>query len=79
MRIISLRCNGLISAVKQGLNEWLVSKDADVICLQDIRVREYKVIDDERFYPNGFAPFYFEGEDEGKAVWPYLRVIRPRQ
>ena len=67
MRIISLRCNGLVSAVKQGLTEWLASKDADVVCLQDIRVREYKVINDARFCPVGFVPFYFEGEDEEKG------------
>ena len=67
MRVISLRCNGLISAVKQGLTEWLASKDADVICLQDVRVREYKVIDDPRFCPEGFEAFYFEGEDEGNG------------
>jgi len=64
IRVISLRCNGLVSAVKQGLTEWLASKDADVICLQDVRVREYKVADDPRFCPDGFEPFYFEGEDE---------------
>ncbi len=72
MRVISLRCNGLISAAKQGLIDWLASKDADVICLQDVRVREYKVIDDPRFCPEGFTPFYFEGEDEkrgGVAIW----------
>ena len=67
MRVISLRCNGLISAVKQGLTEWLASKDADVICLQDVRVREYKVKDDPRFCPGGFEAFYFEGEDEGNG------------
>ena len=67
MRVISLRCNGLISAVKQGLTEWLASKDADVICLQDVRVREYKVKDDQRFCPKGFEAFYFEGEDEGNG------------
>lgn len=72
MRVISLRCNGLVSAAKQGLIDWLTSKDADVICLQDVRVREYKVIDDARFCPEGFTPFYFEGEDEGRggvAIW----------
>lgn len=67
MRIISLRCNGLVSAVKQGLIEWIASKDADIVCLQDVRVREYKVIQDERFCPKGFEPFYFEGEEEGKG------------
>jgi exodeoxyribonuclease-3 len=72
MRIISHRCNGLVSAVKQGLVDWLSSKDADIICLQDVRVREYKVIKDLRFCPEGFTPFYFEGESEtkgGVAIW----------
>ena len=64
MRVISLRCNGLISAVKQGLIAWLNSKDADVICLQDVRVREHKVINDQRFCPKGFEVFYFDGEEE---------------
>ena len=67
IRIISLRCNGLVSAVKQGLTEWLASKDADIICLQDLRVRERKVISDKRFCPEGFEAFYFEGEEEGKG------------
>ena len=67
MRVISLRCNGLISAVKQGLNEWIASKDADIICLQDVRVREYKIMGDSRFCPEGFEAFYFEGEDEDQG------------
>ena len=67
MRVISLRCDGLISAVKQGLIEWIVSKDADIICLQDVRVREYKVMGDSRFCPEGFEAFYFEGEDEDQG------------
>ena len=62
MRVISLRCNGLISAVKQGLTEWIASKDADIICLQDVRVREFKVMGDSRFCPEGFDAFYFEGD-----------------
>ena len=79
MRIVSLRCNGLVSAVKQGLTEWLASKDADLICLQDIRVREYKVINDARFCPEGFVPFYFEVRMKEEAVLLYSRVIHPRQ
>ena len=30
-------------------------------------MREYKVINDARFCPEGFVPFYFEGEDEGRG------------
>ena len=59
MRVISLRCDGLISAVKQGLIEWIASKDADIICLQDVRVREYKVMGDSRFCPEGFDDILF--------------------
>ena len=79
MRIISLRCNGLVSAVKQGLTEWLASKDADVVCLQDVRVREYKVINDTRFCPAGFVPFYFEGEDEEKGGVAIFTRHTPRR
>lgn len=72
MRLISLRVRGLVSAAKQGLIDWIASKDADIVCLQDIRVREYKIIDDPRFCPSGLSPFYFEGDEEhrgGVAIW----------
>ena len=38
MRIISLNVNGVKAAAERGLFDWLRTQDADVICLQDIRV-----------------------------------------
>jgi exonuclease III len=47
-------------AVKQGLTEWLGKQRCRrVICLQDVRVREYKVVDDPRFCPEGFEAILF--------------------
>lgn len=43
MKIISLNANGLRSAVAKGLAPWLIEQDADVICLQEIRIQEHQV------------------------------------
>lgn len=38
MKIITLNVNGIRSAAKKGVFEWLISQQAEVICLQEIRV-----------------------------------------
>ena len=37
MRIITLNVNGIRSAARKGLFEWLRRQDADVVCLQEIK------------------------------------------
>jgi exodeoxyribonuclease-3 len=34
MRIITLNANGIRSAARKGLFEWLEAQDADVVCIQ---------------------------------------------
>jgi len=43
MKIISLNVNGLRSATSKGLVPWLIEQDADVICLQEIRIQDHQV------------------------------------
>ena len=38
MRIISVNLNGIRSANSKGFFEWLQTKQADIICLQEIRI-----------------------------------------
>jgi exodeoxyribonuclease III len=38
-RVLTLNVNGLRSAVSKGLMPWLLSQDADVICLQETRLQ----------------------------------------
>ncbi len=37
MRVITLNCNGIRSAARKGLYDWLPGQDADVVCLQETR------------------------------------------
>jgi len=39
MRIISLNLNGIRSSTKKGVLEWLLSQEADVICMQEVRIQ----------------------------------------
>ena len=36
MRIITINVNGIRSAARKGLFDWLARQDADVVCLQEI-------------------------------------------
>ncbi|GIT72875.1 MAG: hypothetical protein Ct9H300mP28_26890 [Pseudomonadota bacterium] len=38
MRIITVNLNGIRSADSKGFYEWLRAQQADVICLQEIRI-----------------------------------------
>jgi exodeoxyribonuclease-3 len=40
MRVLTLNCNGIRSASRKGLYEWLAKQSADVICLQETRAAE---------------------------------------
>ncbi|WP_375242414.1 endonuclease/exonuclease/phosphatase family protein, partial [Lacinutrix sp.] len=40
MKIISYNVNGIRAALKKGFIEWLVSTNADVVCLQEIKAME---------------------------------------
>lgn len=40
MRIITLNLNGIRSAVRKGLYEWLAEQSADVICVQELKAQE---------------------------------------
>jgi exodeoxyribonuclease-3 len=37
MRIISYNVNGIRSAVKKGLYDWLKTNPADVVCFQEVK------------------------------------------
>lgn len=64
MRVINLTVNGMIDAAQRGFFDWVQGKDADVIALQNICCREYKIEDDPRFDLPGYERFFYEGEEE---------------
>jgi exodeoxyribonuclease-3 len=63
-RVITANVNGLRSAAKKGFYLWLSNQQADVVCLQEIKVQEHQ-LEDEHFYPKGYHSFYFPAEKPG--------------
>src|SRR5690606_39483928 len=61
MRIISLIVNGVEAAAARGLFDWLRTQDADVICLQDIRVTAPE-LEQDPYWIDGYWQYCFESE-----------------
>jgi exodeoxyribonuclease-3 len=58
MRIITLNVNGIRSAARKGLFEWLAKQDADVVCLQETRAHEHQLEGHECELPGYLRHFY---------------------
>lgn len=54
MRIISLNCNGIRSAAKKGLFDWLPQQKARVLCLQETKAQPEDLADAPHFAPQGW-------------------------
>ncbi|WP_375176668.1 exodeoxyribonuclease III [Marinobacter mobilis] len=73
MRVVSISVNGLEQAVEKGFFEWLVQQDADVVCVQDHRMRAYE-IEDRNLIPEGYEAYFIDGErNEDGGVGIYTR------
>lgn len=64
MRIITLNVNGIRSAARKGLFDWLLHQHADVVCLQETRAHTSQLVDD-MFQPEGYFCFYHEAKRKG--------------
>lgn len=59
MRIITLNANGIRSAARKGVFDWLRKQNADVVCLQETKAQEAQLVD-PMFRPNGHHCFYYD-------------------
>src|SRR4030065_2453127 len=66
MRVITLNVNGIRSAAKKGLFEWLPRQQADVVCLQEVKAQEADLTEPMRA-PRGFHGFFNCAEKKGYA------------
>ena len=76
MRVISLVVEGLERARDEGLLEWLMEQDADVICLQDTRCSEYSLASED-FFPREYNAYFLDHfEDHNRnGVAIYCRKL----
>ena len=66
MKVISVNLNGIRSAWKKGFQEWLKKQDADVTCLQEIRIQEDQLTEEMR-NPDGMTSNYRYALKKGYA------------
>lgn len=71
MKIVNLNVGGIKQAVEKGFLEWLQQLDADVVCVQDVRTKTYKLGDAIEF-PDGWNGYFFDAEQDdysGTAIY----------
>ena len=64
MRILTLNCNGIRSAARKGLFDWLPLQSPDVVCLQETRAQVHQ-LEGGGFRPDGYHCYYFDAERKG--------------
>ncbi len=73
LRVTSLNVNGLRSAFRKGLAPWLEKHNADVVCLQEIKIQDADLIDELR-HPLNYTGYFCHAEKKGySGVGLYLR------
>jgi exodeoxyribonuclease-3 len=78
MRIITLNVNGIRSASRKGVFEWLKRQKADVVCLQETKAQEDQ-LSDPMFRPDGHHCFYFDAKKKGYAGTAVYARIEPEK
>jgi len=54
MRVITLNANGIRSAARKGLFDWLPQQNADLVCLQETKAQPADLEGDPMFRPEGW-------------------------
>ena len=76
MRIITYNVNGIRSAVKKGLVDWLKTDPADVVCLQEIKANKEDVPVAE-IESAGYTVYSYSAQKKGYSGVAFLTKIKP--
>ena len=76
MKIVTYNINGIRSALRKGLDEWLKSTDPDVICLQEIKAREEQ-FDWSVFTNLGYHCYWYSAQKPGYSGTAILSKEKP--
>ena len=67
MRIITLNTNGIRSAARKGLFEWLPKQKADVVCIQETKAQFADLENDPVYFPAGWTVEFSSALKKGYA------------
>ncbi len=75
-RIISYNINGLRAAVNKGFHEWIKIINADILCIQEIKIQQDQI--DNRIYDSyGYNTFWYPSERKGYSGTALLTKGNP--
>ena len=78
MKLISYNVNGIRSAVQKDFIPWLVSTNADVVCLQEVKA-SLDQIEKSLFEAVGYSVYWMPAERQGYSGVAILSKIKPQQ
>ncbi len=64
MKLITFNINGIRAGIKKGLMEWLKNENPDVFCLQEIKLSETHVIENQ-FSELGYHCYWYPAQKKG--------------
>ncbi len=76
MKILSYNVNGIRSAIQKGIVSWLVSADADIVCLQEVKA-SLDQIDKSVFEELGYHVYWMPAEKKGYSGVAILSRRKP--
>ena len=76
MRIISLNLNGIRSATNKGLQAWLQTQGADIVCMQEVKAQAADMTP-EMLNPSGYHGYFHYAEKKGYSGVGIYSKIKP--
>ena len=76
MKIISLNLNGIRSATNKGVQTWLQSQNADVVCMQEIKAQKADLTH-EMLNPPGYYGYFHYAEKKGYSGVGIYSKLKP--
>jgi exodeoxyribonuclease III len=64
MKILSWNVNGLRAVLKKGFAEWFHAQKADMVCLQEIKVKPEQ-LEEANYFWKGYQPHWYPAEKPG--------------
>ncbi len=77
MKIISWNVNGIRAAIKNGFIDFLNKADADVFCLQEIKISNDDLTEDIKNIGKGYKSHWFGAEKRGYSGVAFIYKIEP--
>ncbi|MEO0294050.1 MAG: exodeoxyribonuclease III [candidate division WOR-3 bacterium] len=79
MDIISFNVNGLRAILKKGFKEWFESQNPDILCLQEIKVKENQIELEKILDLKNYNVYWNSGEREGYSGVITLSKEKPKE